>query len=208
MGSNAAAKAGANFRGETGCCTLKRNKCFSKCAVAAAPQMLSSCFFRSAVSKCVWRGGGGRGTGGGDIFPPPFFKGSVSERQASRAAPSPAAIKTKVALRHSEASSSQNNKTSSYLFMFSRSNHCVCAGRLIRWWKKCRVCVCVYVRRSWLLVCIRAQMHSCGNYKGRARQAGGQSPLGSSLQPLSAQTRLINPSLGDRYVYAHAHIQR
>lgn len=65
------------------------------------------------------------------------------------------------------------------------------------------MCVCVYVRRSWLLVCIRAQMHSCGNYKGRARQAGGQSPLGSSLQPLSAQTRLINPSLGDRYVYTH-----
>lgn len=116
--------------------------------------------------------------------------------------------KTKVALRHSEGSSSQNNKTSSYLFIFSRSNHRVYAGRLIRWWKKVP---CVYVRRSWLLVCIRAQMHSCGNYKGRARQAGGQSPLGSSLQPLSAQTRLINPSLGDRYVYTatrtHTHTQ-
>lgn len=148
MGSNAAAKAGANFRGETGCCTLKCNKCFSKCAGAAAPQMLSSCFFRSAVLKCVWRGGreggGRRGTGGGDIFPPPFFKGSVSETKASRAAPSPAARKTKVALRHSEASSSQNNKTSSYLFMFSRSNHCVCARWLIRWWKKVPcVCACI-----------------------------------------------------------------
>lgn len=50
--------------------------------------------------------------------------------------------KTKVALRHSEGSSSQNNKTSSYLFMFSRSNHRVYAGRLIRWWKKSAVCVC------------------------------------------------------------------
>lgn len=51
-------------------------------------------------------------------------------------------------------------------------------------------------------------MHSCGNYKGRARQAGGQSPLGSSLQPLSAQTRLINPSPGDRYVYTDTHTRR
>lgn len=41
-------------------------------------------------------------------------------------------------------------------------------------------------------------MHSRGNYKGRARQAGGQSPLGSSRQPLPAPAWLINPSRGDR----------
>lgn len=61
-------------------------------------------------------------------------------------------------------------------------------------------CVCMWMCQKTLLSgCLGAQMHSCGNYKGRARQAGGQSPLGSSRQPPSAPARLINPPQGERH---------